>query len=184
MRPNSVRFSEAFHRTVLHNVAPMESPVSALRQKQASCESLLLDTWLTSVFSRTTAAKSGPSLKVSFWRFRPSLMSRSTLALERRLLRFRFGDRPEPGDERLTRSRWIARLLLVAGAAMMAVPDITFAADVRVMISAGFYQAYAELGPAFERLSGYHLITTRGPSMATRPKPSQPALRMVKPRTL
>jgi molybdate transport system substrate-binding protein len=60
--------------------------------------------------------------------------------------------------------------LLVAGAAMMAVPDITFAADVRVMISAGFYQAYAELGPAFERFSGYHLITTRGPSMGDSPE--------------
>ena len=70
----------------------------------------------------------------------------------------------------MTRSRWIARLLLVAGSAMMAMPDTTFAADVRVMISAGFYHVYAELGPAFERASGHHLITTRGPSMGDSPE--------------
>jgi molybdate transport system substrate-binding protein len=37
--------------------------------------------------------------------------------------------------------------------------------DLRVMISAGFYGVYSELGPAFERESGHRLITTRGPSM-------------------
>jgi molybdate transport system substrate-binding protein len=62
----------------------------------------------------------------------------------------------------LTRT-WLARLLLVAG--VMSLPGIAFAADVRVLISAGFYQVYAELGPAFERASGHHLVTTRGPSM-------------------
>ena len=40
-----------------------------------------------------------------------------------------------------------------------------FAADIRVMISSGFHGAYSELGPAFERATGNHLITTRGPSM-------------------
>jgi molybdate transport system substrate-binding protein len=64
----------------------------------------------------------------------------------------------------------IAGLWLVAGAAMMAMPDAAFAADVRVMISAGFYHVYAELGPAFERASGHHLITTRGPSMGDSPE--------------
>jgi molybdate transport system substrate-binding protein len=39
------------------------------------------------------------------------------------------------------------------------------AAEVRVMISAGFYGVYSELGPAFERASGHHLVTMRGPSM-------------------
>ena len=38
------------------------------------------------------------------------------------------------------------------------------------MISAGFYQVYAELGPAFERASGHRLITTRGPSMGDSPE--------------
>jgi molybdate transport system substrate-binding protein len=44
------------------------------------------------------------------------------------------------------------------------------AADVQVMISAGFYRVYSELGPAFERASGHHLITTRGPSMGDSPE--------------
>ena len=43
-------------------------------------------------------------------------------------------------------------------------------ADVRVMISAGFYGVYSELGPAFERASGHRLITTRGPSMGDSPE--------------
>ena len=42
--------------------------------------------------------------------------------------------------------------------------------DVRVMISAGFYGVYSELGPAFERASGHRLITTRGPSMGDSPE--------------
>ncbi|HEY7843328.1 MAG TPA: substrate-binding domain-containing protein [Bradyrhizobium sp.] len=70
----------------------------------------------------------------------------------------------------MTRSMRIAGLWLVAGAAMMAMPDAAFAAEVRVMISAGFYHVYAELGPAFERASGHHLITTRGPSMGDSPE--------------
>ena len=86
----------------------------------------------------------------------------------RRLLRFRRAR--SQGDETLTRSIWIARLLLMAGSAMTALPHAAFAADVRVMISAGFYQVYAELGPAFERASGHHLITTRGPSMGDSPE--------------
>jgi molybdate transport system substrate-binding protein len=38
------------------------------------------------------------------------------------------------------------------------------------MISAGFYAVYSELGPAFERASGHHLVTTRGPSMGDSPE--------------
>jgi molybdate transport system substrate-binding protein len=52
--------------------------------------------------------------------------------------------------------------LLVAGAAS--------AADVRVMISAGFYGVYSELGPTFERTTGHHLVTTRGPSIGDSPE--------------
>jgi molybdate transport system substrate-binding protein len=44
------------------------------------------------------------------------------------------------------------------------------AAEVRVMISAGFYGVYAELGPAFERASGHRLVTSRGPSMGDSPE--------------
>jgi molybdate transport system substrate-binding protein len=63
-------------------------------------------------------------------------------------------------------ARWLSRLgvaaLLMAGAAS--------AADVYVMISAGFYGVYSELGPAFERASGHRLVTTRGPSMGDSPE--------------
>ena len=63
-------------------------------------------------------------------------------------------------------ARWLFRFglatLLLAGAAS--------AADVHVMISAGFYGVYAELSPAFERTSGHHLVTTRGPSMGDSPE--------------
>jgi len=38
------------------------------------------------------------------------------------------------------------------------------------MISAGFYGVYSELGPAFERASGHHLVTTRGPSIGDSPE--------------
>lgn len=63
-------------------------------------------------------------------------------------------------------ARWLSRLctaaLFTAGAAC--------AADVRVMISAGFHGVYSELAPAFERASGHHLVTTRGPSMGDSPE--------------
>src|SRR5262245_42408610 len=55
-----------------------------------------------------------------------------------------------------------AAALLTAGAAC--------AANVQVMISAGFYGAYAELVPAFERASGHRVVTTRGPSMGDSPE--------------
>ena len=44
------------------------------------------------------------------------------------------------------------------------------AADVKVMISAGFFGVYSELGPAFEKATGHHLITVRGPSMGDSPE--------------
>ena len=44
------------------------------------------------------------------------------------------------------------------------------AADVRVMISAGFFNVYAELGPAFEKATGHKLVTTRGPSLGDSPE--------------
>lgn len=62
--------------------------------------------------------------------------------------------------------RWIA---FVAASILLAGPT-AFAADVHVMISSGFHGAYSELGPAFERATGNHLITTRGPSMGDSPE--------------
>ncbi len=61
---------------------------------------------------------------------------------------------------------WVSSL---AAAALLFAGDAA-AADVHVMISAGFYSVYSELGPAFERASGHHLVTTRGPSMGDSPE--------------
>jgi len=44
------------------------------------------------------------------------------------------------------------------------------AADVKVFISAGFFHVYSELHPAFEKATGHHLITTRGPSLGDSPE--------------
>jgi molybdate transport system substrate-binding protein len=63
-------------------------------------------------------------------------------------------------------ARWTRVVAIVA--ALVSAPAI--AADVQVMISAGFYGAYAELAPAFERASGHRLVTTRGPSVGDSPE--------------
>lgn len=60
-------------------------------------------------------------------------------------------------------------LFMIGVAALLAVRAAS-AADVQVMISSGFYGVYSELGPAFERASGHHLVTTRGPSMGDSPE--------------
>jgi molybdate transport system substrate-binding protein len=64
-------------------------------------------------------------------------------------------------------SRWLATL---TGAAALLIAGAVLAADVHVMISAGFFQAYSELAPAFERASGHRLITIRGPSLGDSPE--------------
>jgi molybdate transport system substrate-binding protein len=66
--------------------------------------------------------------------------------------------------------RSLVRWFGIAGAAALSMVGTASAADVQVMISAGFYRVYSELGPAFERASGHHLITTRGPSMGDSPE--------------
>ena len=58
---------------------------------------------------------------------------------------------------------------MVGVAALLAVRAAS-GADVQVMISSGFYGVYSELAPAFERASGHHLVTTRGPSMGDSPE--------------
>ena len=63
-------------------------------------------------------------------------------------------------------TRLTATLVVLA----LVVPGRAFAEDVRVMISAGFYGVYAELGPAFEKATGHRLVTTRGPSMGDSPE--------------
>jgi molybdate transport system substrate-binding protein len=66
--------------------------------------------------------------------------------------------------------RSLVRWLSMMGVAALLMVGAASAADVHVMISAGFYGVYAELGPAFERASGHHLVTTRGPSMGDSPE--------------
>jgi molybdate transport system substrate-binding protein len=66
--------------------------------------------------------------------------------------------------------RSLVRWLSMIGMTTLVMMETAFAADVHVMISAGFYHVYSELGPAFERASGHHLVTTRGPSMGDSPE--------------
>src|SRR5438309_3777766 len=66
--------------------------------------------------------------------------------------------------------RSFARGLSRLGLAALVIAGAASAADVHVMISAGFYGVYSELGPAFERASGHRLLTTRGPSMGDSPE--------------
>src|ERR1700704_712464 len=68
------------------------------------------------------------------------------------------------------RQKSLARFVPKLGVAAVFIAGAASAADVHVMISAGFYRVYAELGPAFERASGHHLVTTRGPSMGDSPE--------------
>jgi len=64
--------------------------------------------------------------------------------------------------------RPVLRLLVFVLACVAASPGS--AADIRVMISAGFFQVYSQLGPAFEKSTGHKLVTTRGPSVGDSPE--------------
>ena len=64
----------------------------------------------------------------------------------------------------------LARWLSALGVAVSLISGAASAADVHVMISAGFYRSLFELGPLFERATGHHLVTTRGPSMGNSPE--------------
>src|SRR6266702_214120 len=68
------------------------------------------------------------------------------------------------------RQKSLARLSSKLSVAAVFIAGAASAADIHVMISAGFYRVYAELGPAFERASGHRLVTTRGPSMGDSPE--------------
>jgi len=68
------------------------------------------------------------------------------------------------------KARSAARRLAGLGVVALMVTGSVSAEEVRVMISAGFYQVYAALGPTFERTTGHRLITTRGPSMGDSPE--------------
>jgi len=68
------------------------------------------------------------------------------------------------------KSRSFVQWLSTLGVAALLMMGPASAVDIHVMISAGFYAVYSELGPAFERASGHHLVTTRGPSMGDSPE--------------
>ena len=68
--------------------------------------------------------------------------------------------------QRRSHVRWLS----IVGAAVLFVVTAASAADVQVMISSGFHGVYSELAPAFERASGHHLVTIRGPSMGDSPE--------------
>ena len=59
---------------------------------------------------------------------------------------------------------------LVAVFAFVIAASVAQAADVKVMISAGFFHVYSALGPGFEKATGYHLVTVRGPSLGDSPE--------------
>jgi molybdate transport system substrate-binding protein len=60
---------------------------------------------------------------------------------------------------------------MVSGLALLLLTLATAqAAEIRVLISAGFFGVYSQLGPQFERETGHKLITTRGPSMGSSPE--------------
>jgi len=67
-------------------------------------------------------------------------------------------------------ARLLVRSISMIAMAALFLMRAASAADVQVMISSGFHGAYSELGPAFERASGHHLITIRGPSMGDSPE--------------
>src|SRR5688572_16408496 len=81
-----------------------------------------------------------------------------------------FETRPAAAPHHEGLGRGHMRRILVTALALTLVTSSAFAADVRVMISAGFFHVYEQLGPAFERSSGHRLVTTRGPSMGDSPE--------------
>lgn len=67
--------------------------------------------------------------------------------------------------------RLSANLRALASALLfLLLPAAAAAADIKVMISAGFFSVYKELGPAFEKSTGHKLATTRGPSVGDSPE--------------
>jgi molybdate transport system substrate-binding protein len=68
------------------------------------------------------------------------------------------------------RPQWLVRSLSMIAMAALLLMRPACAADIHVMISSGFHGAYTELVPAFERATGHHLVTTRGPSMGDSPE--------------
>jgi molybdate transport system substrate-binding protein len=64
----------------------------------------------------------------------------------------------------------LVRYLSVSAVTALLTTVPASAAEIHVLISAGFHSVYEELAPAFERASGHHLVTVRGPSMGDSPE--------------
>ena len=62
-----------------------------------------------------------------------------------------------------------ARVSCALGLAILSLAGTRPGVEVHVMISAGYFAVYSELGPAFERATGHRLVTSRGPSMGDSP---------------
>jgi molybdate transport system substrate-binding protein len=61
-------------------------------------------------------------------------------------------------------NRSLASIVLALSAAALTAAQ---AADINVVSSGGFAEAYKELGPRFEKQTGHHLVSGWGPSMGT-----------------
>jgi ABC-type molybdate transport system substrate-binding protein len=66
--------------------------------------------------------------------------------------------------------RIFARAAALGFAAILCMNVAACADEIRVMISAGFFSVYKELGPAFEKSTGHKLVTIRGPSVGDSPE--------------
>jgi molybdate transport system substrate-binding protein len=66
--------------------------------------------------------------------------------------------------------RSCARIVRTLGVATLSLAGARPAAEVHVMISAGYFAVYSELAPAFERATGHRLVTSRGPSIGDSPE--------------
>jgi len=90
---------------------------------------------------------------------RPPSRRRSTLARACAVV-LEYGGTQNRGSEHMTRRTVARRLRILTSLVGLLVGTAASAADVHVMISAGFFQAYSELVPAFEKKSGHRVVTT------------------------
>src|SRR4051812_35357135 len=63
-----------------------------------------------------------------------------------------------------------SRTVAIALVGLLSAAGVARAAEIKVMISAGFSEAYRDLIPEFERTTGHKIVTIRGPSMGIRPE--------------
>jgi molybdate transport system substrate-binding protein len=69
-----------------------------------------------------------------------------------------------------TLSLFSGKLIAIGLTGLLLAAGVARAAEIKVMISAGFSEAYGDLIPEFERTTGHRIETIRGPSMGDRPQ--------------